>query len=125
MQEKVKAEVTMKYGNKNVPSHELQLGLLINLAVQTNKDLGGINIILCKHNRGSDAILHKKTREKVVKSPDLKNLASNISHLLISTDVAEYNVAADARSWQSTLNSIQCFCSQYNMTSLIMIPQNV
>jgi hypothetical protein len=32
MQEKPKAEVAMKYGNKNVPSHELQLGLLINLA---------------------------------------------------------------------------------------------
>jgi hypothetical protein len=32
MQEKRKAEVAMKYGNKNVPSHELQLGLLINLA---------------------------------------------------------------------------------------------
>jgi hypothetical protein len=32
MQEKCKAEVAMKYGNKNVPSHELQSGLLINLA---------------------------------------------------------------------------------------------
>jgi hypothetical protein len=32
MQEKRKAEVAMKYGNKNVPSHELQSGLLINLA---------------------------------------------------------------------------------------------
>ncbi len=29
MQEKHKAEVAKKYGNKNVPSHELQSGLLI------------------------------------------------------------------------------------------------
>jgi hypothetical protein len=52
-------------------------------------------------------------------------LDGNISHLLTSTDVAEYNVAADALSWQTTLQSIRRFCSQYNMTSLIMIPQDV
>ncbi len=62
MQEKHKAEVAMKYENKNVPSHELQLGLLIHLAAQTNKDLGNGNIILCKHDHGSDAILRTKTR---------------------------------------------------------------
>ncbi len=58
MQEKHKAEVAMKYGNKNVPSHELQLVLLNNLASQTDKDLGNVNIILCKHDRESDAIWH-------------------------------------------------------------------
>jgi hypothetical protein len=121
MQEKRKAEVAMKYGNKNVPSRKLQSGLLINLAAQTNKDLGSINIILCKHDHGSDAILRKKTRDMVVKSLDLKILASNISRLLTSTDVAEYDVAADILSWQTTLKSIHCFCSQYDMTSLIMI----
>jgi hypothetical protein len=63
--------------------------LLINLTAGTDKDLGDVNIILCQHNRGSDAILCKKTREKVVKSLDLKILAGNISHLLTSTAVAE------------------------------------
>jgi hypothetical protein len=125
MQEKRKAEVAMKYGKKNVPSHELQSGLLINLAARTDKDLGNVNIILCKHDRGSDAILHKKTRDKVVKSLDLKILADNISRLLTSTDVAEYNVAADNLFWQTALKSVRRFCSQYNMTSLIMIPQDV
>jgi hypothetical protein len=89
MQVKPKAEVAMKYGNKNVPSHELQLGLLISLAAQTDKDIGNVNIILCKHDRGSDAISPKKTRDKVVKSLDLKISAGNISRLLTSTDVAE------------------------------------
>jgi hypothetical protein len=125
MQEKCKDEVAMKYGNKNVPSHELQSGLLINLAAQTYKDLGDVNIILCKHDHGSDAISCKKTRVEVVKSPDPKILAGNISRLLTSTDVAECNVAADALSWQIILKSIRHFCSQYNMTSLIMIPQCV
>jgi hypothetical protein len=61
----------------------------------------------------------------VVKSLGLKILADNISCLFTFTDIAEYNVAADALSWQATLKSIGCFCSQYNMTSLIMIPQDV
>jgi hypothetical protein len=125
MQEKRKAEVTMKYRNKNVPSHELQAGLLINLTARTDKDHGNVNIILCKQDHGSDAILRKKTRDKVVKSLDLKMSAGNISHLLTSTDVAEYNIAADALSWQTTLKSICCFCSQYDMTSLIMISHDV
>jgi hypothetical protein len=125
IQEKCKAKVTMKYGNKNVPSHELRSGLLINLATRTDKDLCNINIILRKHDRGSDAILCKKARDKVVESLDLKILADNISRLLTSTDVAEYNIAADILSWQTTFKSIHHFCSQYNMPSLIMIPQDV
>jgi hypothetical protein len=88
-------------------------------------DLGNVNIILCKHDHGSDAISCKKTRDKVVKSLDLKISAGNISRLLTSTGNAEYDVAADALSWQTTLKYIRHFCSQYNMTSLIMIPQDV
>ncbi len=102
MQEKCKAEVAVKCDNKNVPSHKLQPGLLITLAAWNNKDLGNINIILCKHDRGSDAILRKKTRDKVVKSLDLKISAGNISRMLTSADVAEYGVAADVLSWQAT-----------------------
>jgi hypothetical protein len=61
----------------------------------------------------------------VVKSLDLKISAGNISRLFTSTDAAEYNVAADALSWQTTSKSIRRFCSQYDMISLIMIPQDV
>jgi hypothetical protein len=125
MQEKFKAEVVMKYGNKIVPSHKLQSGLLITLAAWNNKDLGKVNIILHKQDQGSDAISHKLTRDKVVKSLDLKISAQNISHTLTSADIAEYNVAADALSWQATLKGISCFCTQYNMTSLIIISQDV
>jgi hypothetical protein len=65
MQEKCTAEAAMKFDNKNVPSHKLQMGFLINLAARTDKDLGNVNIILCKHNPGSDAISCKKTRDKL------------------------------------------------------------
>jgi hypothetical protein len=89
MQEKCKAEVAMKYGNKNVPSHKLLSILLITLAARNDKDLGKVSIILCKHNQGSDASLRKKTRDTVVKSFDLKISSGNISLMLTSTDVAE------------------------------------
>ena len=45
--------------------------------------------------------------------------------MLTSIEADKYDVAADALSWQTILKSIHCFCSQYNMTSLIMIPQHV
>jgi hypothetical protein len=48
----------------------------------------------------------------VGKSLDLKISACNISHMLTSTDVAEYNVAADTLSWQATLKGIHRFCTQ-------------
>ncbi len=35
------------------------------------------------------------------------------------------DVAVDALSWQSILKSIRHFCTQYDMTSLIMIPHGV
>jgi hypothetical protein len=45
--------------------------------------------------------------------------------VLTSVDANEHDIAADAISWQSILKSICLFCTQYNMTSLIMIPQGV
>ncbi len=45
--------------------------------------------------------------------------------MLTSNDIAEYGVAADALSWQSTLKNIRKFCMQYDMMPLLMIPQSV
>jgi hypothetical protein len=45
--------------------------------------------------------------------------------MLTSVDAAEYDVAADALSWQATLKSIRWFCTQYDVTSLLKIPQDV
>ncbi len=45
--------------------------------------------------------------------------------MLTSVDAAEYDVAADALSWQAILKSIRRFCTQYDMTSLLKIPQDV
>ncbi len=45
--------------------------------------------------------------------------------MLTSVDAAEYNVAADALSWQAIIKSIRWFCTQYDMPSLLKIPQDV
>ncbi len=45
--------------------------------------------------------------------------------MLTSVDAAEYNIAADALSWRAILKSICQFCTQYDMTSLLRIPQGV
>jgi hypothetical protein len=45
--------------------------------------------------------------------------------LLTSNDIANYDVAADALSWQSSLKNIPTFCTQYDMVSLLLISQDV
>jgi hypothetical protein len=45
----------------------------------------------------------------VVNSLDPKISAGNISRMLTSNDAAEYDVAADALSWQSTMKTIHKF----------------
>jgi hypothetical protein len=108
-----------------IPSHQLQLGLQITLASCKKKDLGEVKVILRKQYCGNDAISCKKTRDKIVKSFEMKITAGNLSHVLTSIDADEHDIAADAISWQSILKSICLFCTQNNMTSLIMIPQGV
>ena len=45
--------------------------------------------------------------------------------MLTSVDADDYYVAAEALSSQSILQNIHHFCTQYNMPSLIMIPQGI
>jgi hypothetical protein len=82
-----------------------------------------MRIIIGKQEHGNDAITRKKIQDKVVKSLEPKISAGNISGMLTSNDAVEYNVAADALSWQSTMKTIRKFCTQYDMTSLLLIPQ--
>jgi hypothetical protein len=62
---------------------------------------------------------------KVVKALDTKISAGNLSRLLTSHDIADYDVAADALSWQTSLKNIRKFCTQYDMLSILSIPQGV
>ena len=67
----------------------------------------------------------QETRSKVVKSLEPKISAGNISRFLTSVDASEYDVAIDALSWQNSLKLIKKFCIQYDMLSLLKIPQGV
>jgi hypothetical protein len=107
------------------PSHSLASGLQITMSSRNKRDLSDTRIIIKKDERGSDAITRKKTRDKVVKPLERKLSAGNLSRLLTSNDITDYDVAADALSWQSSLKNIRKFCTQYDMFSLLLIPQNV
>jgi len=125
MKERRKQNLRLKYGTSAIPSHSLASGLQITLSSRNEQDLCKTKIIMGKEERGNDAITCKKTRDKVVKSLEPKISAGNLSRLLTSTDIAEYDVAAEALSWQSTLKNIRKFCMQYNKMSLLLIPQDV
>ncbi len=99
--------------------------MLNTLSSRNDKDLCETRIIIRKEERGNDAITRKKTRDKVVKALEPKISAGNLSRILTSADIAEYDVAAEALSWQSTLKDIRKFCVQYDMMAILLIPQNV
>jgi hypothetical protein len=114
--------------NTNVgasPARQLQTGLQISLVPRSERDFDTINVILRKNDRGADAIARKKTRDKIVKAMEPKLSANNISRIITSTDASSFDVAADALAWQSHLQTIQKFCVQYDMTSLLQVPTGV
>jgi hypothetical protein len=119
-----KANLASTYGG-TIPSHQLQSGLLISLVPCSDRGLNDTEVILRKGDRGANPIACKKTRDKVVKALKPKISAGNISHILTSVDASEYDVATDALSWQSSLKLIKKFCIQYDMISLIKIPQGI
>jgi hypothetical protein len=106
MKEQRKQKLMLKYGSGAIPSHSLASGLQITLSSRDEQDLCKTKIIIGKEERGSDAITCKKTRDKIVKLLEPKLSAGNLSRLLTSTDITEYDVAAEALSWQSTLKNI-------------------
>ena len=110
---------------KKVPARQLSTGLQISLVPRSERDFDTINVILRKNDRGTDAIARKKTRDKVVKAMEPKLSANNISRIITSTDASSFDVAADALSWQSHLQTIRKFCVQYDMTSLLQVPTGV
>jgi hypothetical protein len=124
METQRKKAFAKRYVSK-IPFHQLQSGLQITLVSCKEKDLFEVKVILCKHDHGNDAISQKKTRDKIVKSLETKITDGNLSHVLTSIDANEHDIAADAISWQSILKSIRLFCTQYDITSLIMIPQGI
>jgi hypothetical protein len=110
---------------RNAPVLQNKWGLQITTKTRTDHDLGDVKVILHKNERGNDPFSRKKTRDKVVQALEIKISAGNLSRILTSVDAADFDIAEDAISWQSILHCIRRFVSQYDMTALIMIPQDV
>jgi hypothetical protein len=108
-----------------VPSYQLCSGFQLTLSSRDDKKIEATSVILCKNERGADAIARKKTGDKVVQALKPEISAGNISRILTSTDEKEYNIASKAISWQSILKSIHRHCIQYDFVSLLTIPRNV
>jgi hypothetical protein len=108
-----------------IPARQLRTGLLISLVPRNDDDLSSLDVVLCKSDRGADAIARKKTRDKIVKALDPKLSANNISRIITATDASSFDIAADALAWQSHLQNIRKFCVQYDMVSLLQIPTGV
>ncbi len=79
LQSKHQAAKEKKYSSCKIPAFQNKWGLQISLETCTDQDLGVVNVILCKHDRGDDPISCKKTRDKVVKALETKILAGNLS----------------------------------------------
>jgi hypothetical protein len=77
------------------------------------------------NERGKDAISHKKTCDKVVQALKPEISAGNISRILMSTKADKYDVASKVIFYQAIMNSIHCFCIQYDMETLLKIPADV
>jgi hypothetical protein len=128
------ADKTQRDGKFEFPSSPTPLapplkfsksGLEINLTSRSIDNLKSMEVILSKQEQGSNPIAKIKTREKVVKAIDPKLSTNNISHIITSDDAVSFDIAADALSWQARLKNIRCFCLQYDMLSILMIPQGV
>jgi hypothetical protein len=124
MEAEHKTREALCYGTK-IPSHELQTGLQITLVSCTDRNISDVKVVFCKQDCGVDPISCKKMWDKVVKYLEPKISAGNFSRMLTRFDSAKYNVAAVAISWQTILKNILRFCMQYNMTSLLNIPQGI
>ena len=98
---------------------------MISLVPCSNRGLAKAKVSLRKGDKGVNPISCKKTRDKVIKSLEPKLSAGNISRILTSVDACKFDVANDALYWQSSLKLIMKFCIQYDMRSLLKIPQGV
>jgi hypothetical protein len=118
-------EQTARTPARKIPDRWLLTGFLISLVPCNDNNLSSINVILCKFDRGADAIARKKTRDKIIKALDPKLSANNISHIITATNASSFDIAANALAWQSYLQNICKFCVQYDMVSLLQIPTGV
>jgi hypothetical protein len=119
----LKTSAELNYGSST--AQKLQSGLQIARASCSTNDIDEVKVVIRKLERGDNPISHQKTCSKVVCALKPEISAGNISRILTSNNEAQHNVASNALSWQSILKNLKRYCIQYDMNSILMIPQDV
>ena len=75
--------------SRTAPDFQNKWGLQISIDTRPDHDLGAVNIILSKNERGDDPISRKKTRDRVVTALEMTISAGNLSRILTSVDATD------------------------------------
>ena len=121
---KSRYNATNRFGNANIPFQTFASGFQVTAAPRLG-DQSITKVVLCKDDRGDTPLARQKTREKNVRAIKPEIQTCKISRILTSNDKSRYDVATDALSTQTIIQGIIRYITQYNFTSIIMIPQGM
>ncbi len=80
-------------------------------------------VVLKKNDHGNTPTTRQKTPDKVIKAIKPKINTCKISCIFTSIDEGSYDVASNTLSSQTILNAIRRYAVQYNIVSVLCIPQ--
>jgi hypothetical protein len=115
---------TNRFGKANIPFQTFASGFQVTAAPCLG-DQSITKVVLCKDDRGDTPLARKKMREEIVWAIKPEIQTCKISRILTSNDKSRYNVATNALSTQTIIQGINQYITQYNFTSIIMIPQGM
>jgi hypothetical protein len=112
------------FGNAKVPFQAFASGFQVTAAPCLG-DQSLTKVVLCKDDCGDTPLARQKTREKIVREIKPEIQTFKISRILTSNNESSYDVATNALSTQTILQGINRYITQYDFTSIIMIPQGM
>jgi hypothetical protein len=115
---------TNHFGNAKVPFQTFASGFQVTAAPCLG-DQSLTKVVLCKDKCGDTPLARQKTQEKIVHAIKPEIQTCKISRILTSNDESSYDVATNALSTQTILQGINRYITQYDFTSIIMIPQGM
>ncbi len=121
---KSRYNATNHFGNANIPFQTFASGFQVTAAPHLG-DQFITKVVCCKDDRGDTPLARQKTREKIVRAIKPEIQTCKISRILTSNDKSSYGVATNTLSTQTIIQGINRYITQYDFTSIIMIPQGM
>jgi hypothetical protein len=121
---KSRYNATNHFGNANIPFQTFASGFQVTAAPYLG-DQSIPKVVLCKDDCGDTPLERQKKHEKIVWAIKPEIQTFKISRILTSNDKSSYDVATDALSTQTIIQGINRYITQYDFTSIIMIPQGM